>query len=513
MRLVDLVQGALAKTVKASEAIEVAGITADSRKVEDGSLFVAIKGHAADGHDYISDAEQAGAVAVVGERDLTLDIPYFRVTDSRLALAELAAVWHGRPAQSLTVIGITGTDGKTTTANLLHSILRQAGVGCGLITTVNAVIGEQIVDTGFHVTTPPPMAVQSYLARMVERGLTHCIIEATSHGLAQRRVAACEFDVAIVTNITHEHLDFHGSLAGYREAKAILFRELTTHPQKGTGQVKVAVLNRDDGSYEFLRARTEARIISYGHDADFRPESISETAEGLAFRVVGEDFRIDIRSPLHGRYNAWNCLAALAATVAGLGIHVEIAAQGIRDMESVPGRMEDIDLGQSFMAIVDFAHTPNALRHALQSAQERTEGRVLAVFGSAGLRDREKRRMMAEVAAEWADVAVITAEDPRTESLEWILSEMGASAVASGMVEGENLFLVPDRGEALRLAVKMAEEEDLVIALGKGHEQSMCFGEIEYPWDDRTALRAALAQLLGIDGPQMPRLPTSGSGS
>lgn len=481
----------------------------DSREASNGSLFVAIRGTEVDGHNFIEEALKKGAVAAVGELDLQLGVPYLRVPDSRLALAELAAEWHGRPARELVIIGITGTDGKTTTANLLHSILLEAGEACGLITSVNAVIGDEITETGFHVTTPPPMQIQAYLARMVERGLSHCIIEATSHGLAQRRVAACEFDLGVVTNITHEHLDYHGSQQAYLEAKTILFRELTQSPRKPGGPEKTAVLNRDDGSFDHLLAETGARVISYGGAGDFRAQSTRESEAGLEFVVVADGLKQEIRSPLHGRYNVANCLAAVATAVAGLGIPMERAARGIGQLESVPGRMETIDLGQPFLAIVDFAHTPNALRSALRSARDRCDGRVIAVFGSAGLRDREKRRLMAEVAAELADVTILTAEDPRTEPLESILGEMGAAAAQSGLVEGEDLYLIPDRGQAIQRAVHLAHEGDLVIALGKGHEQSMCFGEVEHPWDDRIAMRAALAEHLGVDGPEMPVLPTS----
>jgi UDP-N-acetylmuramoyl-L-alanyl-D-glutamate--2,6-diaminopimelate ligase len=238
-------------------------------------------------------------------------------------------------------------------------------------------------------------------------------------------------------------------------------------------------------------------------------DSLSSDVDGLEFVVHGRGYDIHVRSPLIGGFNIQNCLAAFTTAVHGLGLSPENARLGISALNCIPGRMELIDLGQPFIAIIDFAHTPNALRKALETSRDLTRGRVIAVFGSAGLRDREKRRMMAEISVEIADLIIFTAEDPRTESLGDILEEMADGARGKGGVEGETFFRVPDRGEALRLAVNRAGDGDIVISCGKGHEQSMCFGEVEYPWDDRIALRAAVAELLGVDGPNMPHLPTS----
>ncbi len=491
--------------------LEVSGLTDDSRRVQPGALFVAIKGGQADGHGYLEEAVERGAVAAVGEREVDLPIPYLRVPDSREALAQLAAAWHDHPAHELTMIGVTGTDGKTTTINLLHRILGEAGIRGGMITSVNAVIGDEILDTGFHVTTPPALEVQAYLRRMADAGLSHCLIEATSHGLAQRRILAREFDIAVVTNVTHEHLDYHGSLEAYRQAKAELFRGLGQGEVKAGGPERRAILNRDDSSYDYLQAATSVPVITYGgsEGSDVRGEALTAGPGGIEFQISGQGYTARITSPLLGTYNFWNCLAAFATAVEALGIPRDSAVAGIRSLESVPGRMERIDVGQDFLALVDFAHTPNALREALQAARTMAEGRVIAVFGSAGLRDREKRRMMARSSAELAEVTVLTAEDPRTESLEAILRAMAEAAQEAGAVEGETLLTEPDRGQALRRAVALAERGDVVIACGKGHEQSMCFGEVEYPWDDRRALKAALAEHLGLPGPEMPRLPTS----
>jgi UDP-N-acetylmuramoyl-L-alanyl-D-glutamate--2,6-diaminopimelate ligase len=494
--------------------VTIRSIALDSRRVQPGDLFVALVGGNTDGHRYIPAAIANGAAAVIGSKPVTevnSPVPYVQVEDTRLALAHISAAFNGFPARSMTVIGVTGTDGKTTTSNLIYQILLAAGLRAGIISTVNAVIGDRVIDTGFHVTTPEAPEVQSYLRQMKEAGVTHVVLEATSHGLAQHRVTACEFDIAVVTNITHEHLDYHGSYEGYREAKAMLFRHLEETVEKAHGNPRLAVLNRDDRSFDFLNGLVQGRKATYSleQEADARAEDIRYGPTGLHFTAVvpgGERFEVD--SSLLGAYNISNILAALAATLIGLGIEPAAAREGILAMKAVPGRMERIDLGQNFLAIVDFAHTPNALKVALETARQMTGGRVIAVFGSAGLRDREKRRLMAEVSARLADVTILTAEDPRTESLEDILAEMARAAESQGGQEGETFFRVPDRGGAIRLGVQMARPGDLVIACGKGHEQSMCFGETEYPWDDRTAMRAALAESLGLAGFSMPFLPT-----
>ncbi|HSB02820.1 MAG TPA: UDP-N-acetylmuramoyl-L-alanyl-D-glutamate--2,6-diaminopimelate ligase, partial [Anaerolineales bacterium] len=418
------------------------------------------------------------------------------------------------------VIGVTGTDGKTTTTNLIYQILLAAQIKAGMISTVNAVVGEEVLDTGFHVTTPDAHDVQRYLAQMVAAGLTHVVLETTSHGWSQYRVDACEFDVGVVTNITHEHMDEHGSYENYRIAKSRLFLSLEFTSEKPQGNPRLGVINRDDlKSFYFLNSLITVRKLNYGLSAgtDVRAVDVNDSPSGIHFTAHSKDFSVRVSSKLVGTYNVSNCLAALTAAVYGLNIKPEIAAQGIAALEGIPGRMERVDMGQSFSAVVDFAHTPNALKVTLEAAREMLSskeqgrgerGRVIAVFGSAGLRDKAKRYMMAEVSASLADLTVLTAEDPRTESLEGILEEMAAGARSKGGREGETFWRIPDRGEAIRFALSLARAGDIVLACGKGHEQSMCFGAREHSWDDRIALRAALSELLGVEGPQMPYLPT-----
>ena len=513
--------------------ILITGISIDSRAVKPGHLFVAMTGSSVDGHDYIPKAIDNGAIAVVGDQDVRgLSVPYIRLENTRRAVTWIAAAFYDWPGRKLTVIGVTGTDGKTTTTNLIYQILLAAQIKAGMISTVNAVIGNEVLDTGFHVTTPDAHDVQRYIAKMVEAGLTHVVLETTSHGWAQYRVDACEFDIGVVTNITHEHMDEHGSYENYRAAKARLFSSLEITSEKRQGNPRLGVINRDDAkSFDFLNEFIKVRKLNYGlnEDADVRAVDVSYSPSGIHFTAKSRDFNVAVSSKLVGAYNVSNCLAALTATIYGLKIKPEIAAQGIASLEGISGRMERIDMGQNFTAIVDFAHTPNALKVTLEAAREMLKSatesfdkensdnsaravtkfpRVIAVFGSAGLRDKAKRRMMAEISSELADLTVLTAEDPRTESLDGILEEMAAGARSKGGREGETFWRVPDRGEAIRFAVYLAREGDIVISCGKGHEQSMCFGAREHLWDDRTAMRAALAELLGVEGLKMPYLPT-----
>jgi UDP-N-acetylmuramoyl-L-alanyl-D-glutamate--2,6-diaminopimelate ligase len=510
MRLSQLLDGIL--SLGGLPDVDIRGVAADSRQVGPGDLFIAVRGQTRDGHEFLPQAASGGAAALAGEGpDPGLGLPYLRVPDSRLFLAQAAASWHGYPARRMVMIGVTGTDGKTTTSSLLHHILESAGSRTGLITSVGARIGTRQVDTGFHVTTPDPLELQALLGQMVGEGIGHAVVEVTSHGLDQQRVAACDFDLGVLTNITHEHLDYHGTTSAYLAAKARLFQGLSTSASKPQAIGRLAVLNRDDSSFEAVRAQTGVPVADYGEspEAGYRAIEVRAGAAGLTFVLEAPGLREEVKSPLLGRYNLGNCLAAATAAIAGLGIEPAAAAAALAGFHGVPGRMERIDLGQPFLALVDFAHTPNALRRALEAARLLTEGNVIVVYGAAGQRDREKRRLMPEVSIGLARHTVLTAEDPRVESLEVILAEMAAGAEAAGGREGTDYWRVPDRGQAIRFALGLARPGDVVLACGKGHEQSMAFGDVEHPWDDRVAMRAGLAQLLGVPGPAMPRLPTS----
>lgn len=481
--------------------------------LQPGGVFIARKGLSVDGHDFIPRAIEKGAAAVVVERDLgDLPVPAVIVRNAQEATGFLAAAWHGYPSRQLTVIGVTGTDGKTTTSTLLHSILQVATRGkAGLISTVAAVIGDEQYDTGFHVTTPGAPQIQAFLAQMVERGLTHVVLEMTSHGLAQGRLNGIDLDVAVLTNLTHEHLDYHGSFEHYRAAKGRMFAMLGQSFRKPR-RPKVAVINADDPNAPFFAAFPADHVLTYGvQQGDYRGREVVYRPDGIRFTVQGNHLGLGqaaahYATSLVGGFNVYNALAA-TLTAGALNVTSGHIREGLARMHGIPGRMERIDEGQPFTAIVDFAHTPNALKNALIAARTMLQPgqRLIAVFGSAGLRDREKRRLMAEASAQLADLTVLTAEDPRTESLDAILQVMADACVSQGGVEGQTFFRVPDRGEALYRACQLAAPGDIVIACGKGHEQSMCFGTVEYLWDDREGLRAALR------GEPLRTLPTAGA--
>ena len=498
---------------------DIISVVDDSNNVIPGALFVARRGLVSDGHDFISSSLNNGAAGVVGELPFEdvhewfdeSQVPYVQVKNSSTALSWFAAALRGFPSRKLVIIGVTGTDGKTTTCNIIYSILRAAGISTGLITTVNAVIGDETIDTGFHVTTPDAVALQGLLAQMVDAGTTHCVIEVTSHSLVQQRVSACEFDIAVLTNITHEHLDYHGTLESYMNAKLSLFNQVSCTVSKPETN-KLAVLNQDnEQSYVYIKNKLKTDLVDYGIEvqATVNATNISINERITYFDVtIGEDC-FPVKTVLVGHYNISNCLAAIAATYNGLAINVNYIQAGIASLDCIPGRMEYIKMGQDFEAVVDFAHTPNSLRELLLSVRNITNGRIIVVFGSAGLRDVSKRSWMGSIAAELADFTVITAEDPRTESLSDIMAEIASGCEEIGGVEGNTFWKLPDRAEAIRFAVGMAESGDIVLACGKAHEQSMCFGSIEYPWDDRMAMHAAVAERLGRKADYPPKLPTS----
>jgi UDP-N-acetylmuramoyl-L-alanyl-D-glutamate--2,6-diaminopimelate ligase len=498
-------------------------ITMDSRKVQSGDVFVAYRGVESDGHKYIGNAIEHGAAAIVCEQlpPQASSVPIMQVRNGREAFAWLCAAQRDFPSRALTLIGVTGTDGKTTTSTLLFNILKAASLKTGLISTVSAVIGDENYDTGLHTTTPDADDVQRYLAQMRDAGTTHCVLETTSHGTAQYRVDGCEFDLAVITNITQDHLDFHGTREAYRAAKARLF-EMSPR----------VVLNADDAySFDHLRAipnkqrwiysaspesvvlpeSTEGNVAS-AYPAlldrsapDMRPSTssgrvyasdIRHDADGMAFVLHSSRGAVELRSSLIGDYNVSNILAA-ATTALALDVPTSAIQQGIAQTRAVPGRMERIDAGQAFTAIVDFAHTPNALANALQALRRITQKRLIVVFGCAGERDAQKRPLMGEAAARLADVVIVTAEDPRRESLDAIMAQIDIG-IARANSKSE-VHHVPDRGEAIALACSLARVGDVVVACGKGHEQSMCFGTIEYAWDDRVAMRQAIERGLERD--------------
>ena len=491
MRLGTLLSAAGLPPPDAADA-DVRTVVYDSRRATEASLFVAIAGAHRDGHDHAAEAVARGAVAVVAERPLSLGVPVAVVPDSRAALADLAAELFDHPTRKLRLVGVTGTDGKTTTVHLISDVLEAGGERTGYATTVDFKILDHRWANGTRQTTGEAVEVQEFFAELLVAGGSWAVLEATSHALALRKLRGCDVDVAVFTNLTPEHLDFHGTLQAYLEAKAILFDELLGGPGKGVE--KTAVLNADDPHWRYLADRArDARTITYGIDAlaDVQGRIASADASGSHVEISGSGGSVELDLPLVGRFNVENALAAVATGLAA-GVPVERARAALSVARPVTGRMERVPGAQPFAVIVDYAHTPASLEKVFALLKPLTAGRLIAVFGSAGERDREKRPKMAEVASRLTDLFVITQEDPRLEDPDAILREIEAGALAAGKRRGADYLVVPDRAEAIAAAVDRAREGDTVVLCGKGHETSIIVGEEKLPWDEPGAARAAL---------------------
>jgi UDP-N-acetylmuramoyl-L-alanyl-D-glutamate--2,6-diaminopimelate ligase len=462
---------------------EVSHLAYDSREVRDGTLFFAVQGVHVDGHDFVADAVARGAVAVVAQHEIAgLEVPQLIVPRTRDALADAADEWFNRPSERLHVIGITGTDGKTTTAFLANQVLRAGGRRPGLIGTVALLVGDDMRPNPNRNTTPEALELQQLLARMVAAGNDSVVMEATSHGLAQSRVRNARFAVGVLTNLTSEHLEFHGSLDNYRAAKAMLFAE-----------APVSILNADDPSFAYFRERARERVLTYAieADADLRATELDARGDGTSFRLTAPDWSGRLRVPIPGWFNVQNALAALALAHVE-GVALDLAADAIERSPGVPGRMETVDEGQPFTIVVDYAHTADSLGKVLRVLRPLTGGRLMAVFGSAGERDPTKRAPMGRVAAELADVVVVADEDPRLEDPRAINEQIADGARAAGARDGESLFVIDDRAAAIDHAVSLARAGDVLLLAGKGHEQSMIYGTESRPWDEKEQARRAL---------------------
>ena len=473
---------------------EITGLCYDSRRLKKGDCFVAIAGTHTDGHRYVETALRDGAVAAVVQRRVGTAWPQVVVPDTRRALAVMSSNLYNHPSRDLVVIGVTGTDGKTTTTTMIHQMLLSAGRRAGSMSTVDIRFGDAVDLNDSRQTTLEALEVQQQLARMRDAGLKYAVIETSSHGLALQRVVAVEYDVAVFTNIAHEHLDFHKTIEAYREAKAQLI-DLTASGVRKEIE-KTAVLNHDDPSYAYLVNRPIARQITYGIqlDADLKADRVEATPDGLRVQASTPLGPLALRLKLSGRWNAANALAAAAAGVA-IGLTLDEIREGLESYQGVSGRMERVDLGQPFAVIIDYAHTPQSLEKVLRELRPVTKGKLIAVFGSAGDRDREKRPWMGEIAARLSDYAVFTNEDPREEDAMTILSEIAAGAEEVGWSEGEQYARIEDRRQGIAHAVRKAGPGDTILLAGKGHERSILVGRGKEPWDERAAAEAAIRGL------------------
>lgn len=484
---------------------EITGVVYDSRAVTPGALFVAYRGFHTDGHAYIPHALERGAAAVVYEDpawDGRVPVPALRVSNARVALAPLAAAFYGHPGRRMRVVGVTGTDGKTTTTFLTSVALEAGGAVTGLMGTVDFKIGGRTWSNDLRQSTPEAPEVQALLRDMADAGCTHAVIEATSHALSARwnRLAGSAFDVAVFTNVTQEHLDFHGTVEQYRRDKARLFEMLAEFNDAAapSKQRKIAVVNADDPHHRMFldAAPAYAERLTYAvhAHADVRAEDVRSTRHGLRFRVTTPWGAADARLQLTGDFNVWNALAALTVACAE-GVPLERCLAALEQAPGVRGRMERIEVGQPFTVLVDYAHTPGAFEKLFRIVRPLTEGRVIAVFGSAGERDRAKRPLQGKIAGRFCELVIVTDEDPRLEDRDAIIAEIAAGAAAAGKRIGETCLCIPDRALAIRTAFAYARSGDIVLLLGKGHEKSIIYGTTPVPWDEATEARRALAEL------------------
>ncbi|MEW6599625.1 MAG: UDP-N-acetylmuramoyl-L-alanyl-D-glutamate--2,6-diaminopimelate ligase [Nitrospirota bacterium] len=481
---------------------EIKGIAYDSRLVKKDFLFVAVRGLSVDGHDYIEDAISRGAAAVVAEHAVELkrarqlavenETLFIQVPDSREALALISASFYGHPSKRLSLIGITGTNGKTTSSYITKSIIEAGGKTSGLLGTIRYITGDGIINA-FN-TTPESMDLQRYLSDMVNNQLEYAVIEVSSHALALKRVEGCSFRTAAFTNFTRDHLDFHNTMDEYYKAKAGLFYCLDKDSS--------AVLNIDDPMIRPLAQTLDCNVVTYGMEkgAMIRAENIKETGTGgncrgpegcrfgMSFDVRTPEGGFEITTSLIGRFNVYNILTSIGIAYS-LGLEEDVIRDGIRHAEPVDGRFENIDEGQDFLCIVDYAHTDDALRKCIEEARVITRKRVITVFGCGGDRDRTKRPLMGTVAAELSDIVIVTSDNPRTEDPSEIIKD-----ILKG-IKKNNYTVRPSRDEAIREAISMANEGDTVVIAGKGHENYQEVNGVRHHFSDREIARAAIMEM------------------
>ena len=521
MQLAQLLDNLADKEILAPGQLETAvtAVRYSSREVSAGAVFVAVVGFHTDGHRYVTDAAERGAVAIVGSRREPLlefkDSASYQgqtiiyVADERAALAHLAAAFYGFPARQLGMVGITGTKGKTTTSFLVSEVLEAGPYSTGLIGTVDFKVGPRRWANETRQTTPEAVEIQELMAQMVEAKVDYCVLESSSHGLALRKLLDCEYDVAVLTNITHEHLDFHGTFEQYRQDKGILFEALGDgHPKPFFKFPKTAILNADDPNADYFKqraveatqaAKLELQVITFGieAEADVRATEIKSDAQSLAYTAVTAQGNVRLQLNLPGHFNIYNSLAALTVGLSQ-GLSLAEAKRGLEGVKNVPGRMEKVDEGQPFAVIVDYAHNPDSLAQVLRTLRPITPGRLMVVFGSAGERDIAKRSVQGTLAAQLADFAVFTNEDPRLEDADAIIDQIAEGAEQVGWQAGQQFLKITDRRTAIEAAIERAQPGDTLLLAGKGHESCIIIGTDKVPWDEHEEARRAIQNRLAL---------------
>ena len=478
----------LSKLFKNAPTTNVTGLCFDSRKVKKGDIYFCLPGMTFDGHDFINQAIDNGAICIVHSKpleDTSRNVVYIQVDDVVGAMNQCARIFNGKPTDKMTMYGVTGTNGKSTITNIIQYVLDPIK-SCGYVGTIAIRYGN--VNLAPDLTTPDALFLQSKMADMVRTGIKACALEVSSHGLAQRRVEAINFDVAIFTNFTYDHLDFHGTFENYFEAKSLLFKERV----KEDG---VSILNVDDEKYEKLKELSRARVVTYGIDNEctYRAKNVELSSNKSKFTLEYNGTEYKVTTNMVALYNIYNLLAAIAA-LHETGMSIEDIIVAVKKIPQIEGRMEQIDCGQNFHVIVDFAHTPDGMEKMMQFGRNvAKENNVIAVFGSAGKRDVAKRKVFGELAEQYCDYIVLTEDDPRDESSQDI-----ANQIKEGIKTKTNIF-IPDRYEAIRQAVQYAKQGDVILLLGKGDEVFMYHEHGRVPWTgDNVAARECILERLLI---------------
>ena len=508
MTLVDLISPLDVLEISGDLRAEVSGITDDSRQLKEGSLFVAVKGSRVDGHAYTEQAWAKGAVGVVMERGSGQEViekkkksqpgyspnddirrPVVWVRDSRYALGLLASQFYGNPSQRLTMIGVTGTNGKTTVTHLIRTLMKEAGRSTGLVGTVGYFIGSNFTPA-LH-TTPGAVELQTLLRDMVKAGVETAVLEVSSHALSLDRVAGCEFDVVVYTNLTQDHLDFHSDMEEYFRAKLRLFTEFVEAKQKFGP--KRAIVNLDDERGGHIVQQSSIPVWTYAihAESDIRASNIQLSMKSTIFQVRTPHGPISINSQLVGEHNVYNMLAAIGVGMQ-LGLSRSVIESALQSVENVPGRFEQVDQGQDYLVVVDYAHTEDALRRLLAAANSLKSGRIITVFGCGGDRDQGKRPKMGQVAVQQSDMVILTSDNPRTEDPLRILQDIEQGIRDLPPEARCEYQVVPDRAEAIEQAIKAARSQDLVLIAGKGHEDYQLVGTRRLDFDDRQIAKEAI---------------------
>lgn len=485
LNLLDLLKSLPFYKLSYSSNPEILSLENDHRQVREGALFICIKGYTFDGHKVAQEAVNKGARAILAEQPVEVEgAPVITVADTKKAMAILANFYYGSPTTEMQLVGITGTNGKTTTSHLLTEIYKEAGEKTGLIGTMYMKIGEEVIDT--KNTTPESLTLQKTFKKMRDKGVSAAVMEVSSHSLVEGRVWGCDYDIAVFTNLTQDHLDYHHTMEEYRRAKGLLFAQLGN--TYSADKPKFAVLNEDEEASAVYKRETAAHIVTYGIDnpAMFQATDIKLTSEGTEFLLNYPDGNRKVKTKFAGKFNVYNVLAALAAACTA-GVDLDTAIHAIERMEGVAGRFELVPNNQGIAVIVDYAHTPDSLVNVLKTVQPLTAGRVFTVVGCGGDRDRTKRPLMAEVACEYATNAIFTSDNPRSEDPAAILKDMEAGVI------GEAYKVILDRREAIFHAIEQAQSGDAVVIAGKGHETYQIIGNQVLDFDDRAVAKEALS--------------------